>query len=143
MNKKESIENARNERSKRKREVLEITLARMRQSGSIITISGIAKAAGVSRAYLYNNYAKDLIGFRDEMRGQFSIIEGKKVPKRTDEEYMHVESLLRRKISRIESEGKLLNEKIRTAHQTIKQLQLDLALALGRNEQLRQLTKKQ
>lgn len=99
-----TLNDARNRRSVEKRNAVEDAILRLRESKQAVTFVAVAREAGVSRQYLYNNFADEIGVERADTRAQSEEIDGKKVPMRTPEEHRHIEAALRNKIERIEAE---------------------------------------
>ena len=64
----------------------------------------VAKLAGVSRQYLYNNFKDSLSNIREGDRASTIEIDGVIVPARTPEEARHIEALLRNKTEKLKKE---------------------------------------
>jgi hypothetical protein len=71
----------------------------LRETRQAVTF--VSWARRVSRQYLYNNFADEIGEERVETRAETEVIDGKKVPLRTPEEYRHIEAALRNKIERL------------------------------------------
>jgi len=99
-----TLNDVRSRRSADKRAAVEDAILRLRDSKQAVTFVAVAREAKVSRQYLYNNFADDIGEERVETRAKTEIIDGKKVPLRTPEEYRHIEAALRNKIERLETE---------------------------------------
>nr|WP_087576113.1 hypothetical protein [Sphingomonas sp. CDS-1] len=99
-----TLDNARSRRSAEKRAAVEDAIMRLRDSKQAVTFVSVARAAKVSRQYLYNNFCDEIGEERTETRSETEVIDGKKVPLRTPEEYRHIEAALRNKIERLESD---------------------------------------
>ncbi len=99
-----TLNDARARRSAEKRVAVEDAIGRLRDSKQVVTFVSVAREAGVSRQYLYNNFADEIGEERQETRAETEIIDGKKVPLRTPEEYRHIEAALRNKIERLETQ---------------------------------------
>ncbi len=95
---------ARSRRSAEKRAAVEDAIMRLRDTRQAVTFVSVAREAKVSRQYLYNNFADEIGEERVETRAETEVIDGKKVPLRTPEEYRHIEAALRNKIERLETE---------------------------------------
>lgn len=102
----ETLEAARTRRSAAKRVAVEDAIKQLLDSRQAITFVSVARAARVSRQYLYNNFSDEIGRERTETRAETAFIDGVKVPLRTPEEYRHIEAALRNKISRLEEELK-------------------------------------
>ncbi|MEZ5750059.1 MAG: hypothetical protein R3D83_09360 [Caenibius sp.] len=63
----------------------------LRETRQAVTFVSVAREAKVSRQYLYNNFADEIGEERVETRAETEVIDGKKVPLRTPEEYRHIE----------------------------------------------------
>ena len=101
-----TLENARNRRSIAKRAAVEDAIMQLRDGRQAVTFVSVAREAKVSRQYLYNNFADEIGVERTETRAETAIIDGKRIPLRTPEEYRHIEAALRNKIERLETELK-------------------------------------
>lgn len=101
-----TLNDARSRRSAEKRAAVEEAVLRLRDTKQAVTFVSVAREAKVSRQYLYNNFADEIGEERVETRTETEIIDGKKVPLRTPEEYRHIEAALRNKIDRLEVELK-------------------------------------
>ena len=101
-----TLDDARSRRSAEKRAAVEDAVMRLRENKQAVTFVSVAREAKVSRQYLYNNFADEIGEERVETRAKTEIIDGKKVPLRTPEEYRHIEAALRNKIDRLETELK-------------------------------------
>ena len=99
-----TLDDARSRRSAEKRTAVEDAVLRLRDSRQAVTFVSVAREAKVSRQYLYNNFADEIGEERVKTRTGTEIIDGKKVPLRTPEEYRHIEAGLRNKIERLETE---------------------------------------
>lgn len=99
-----TLDNARSRRSAEKRAAVEDAIMRLRDSKQAVTFASVAREAKVSRQYLYNNFCDEIGEERTETRSETEVINGKKVPLRTPEEYRHIEAALRNKIERLESD---------------------------------------
>jgi hypothetical protein len=97
-----SLEDARSRRSAEKRNAVEDAIMRLRDTKQAVTFVSVAREAKVSRQYLYNTFADEIGEEREETRAAIEIIDGKKVPLRTPEEYRHIEAALRNKLERLE-----------------------------------------
>ena len=92
-----TLNDARSRRSAEKRAAVEDAVLRLRDSKQAVTFVSVAREAKVSRQYLYNNFADEIGEERVETRAETEVIDGKKVPLRTPEEYRHIEAALRNK----------------------------------------------
>jgi AcrR family transcriptional regulator len=101
-----TLDDARSRRSAEKRAAVEDAIMRLRDSKQAVTFVAVAREAKVSRQYLYNNFADEIGEERVETRAGIEVIDGKKIPLRTPEEYRHIEAALRNKIERLEAELK-------------------------------------
>lgn len=99
-----TLADARSRRSADKRVAVEDAIGRLRNSRQAITFVSVAKEAGVSRQYLYNNFADEIGEERKDTRAEATVVDGVTVPSRTPEEYRHIESALRNKITRLEEQ---------------------------------------
>ena len=99
-----TLNDARSRRSAEKRAAVEDAIMRLRDTRQAVTFVSVAREAKVSRQYLYNNFADEIGEERVETRAETEVIDGKKVPLRTPEEYRHIEAALRNKIERLETE---------------------------------------
>jgi len=99
-----TLNDARSRRSAEKRAAVEDAIKRLRDTRQAVTFVSVAREAKVSRQYLYNNFADEIGEERVETRAETEVIDGKKVPLRTPEEYRHIEAALRNKIERLETE---------------------------------------
>lgn len=99
-----TLTDARARRSAEKRTAVEDAIRSLRDSKQVVTFVSVARAAGVSRQYLYNNFADEIGEERQDTRAETEIIDGRKVPLRTPEEYRHIEAALRNKIERLETQ---------------------------------------
>jgi AcrR family transcriptional regulator len=99
-----TLNDARTRRSAEKRAAVEDAIKRLRDTRQAVTFVSVAREAKVSRQYLYNNFADEIGEERVETRAETEVIDGKKVPLRTPEEYRHIEAALRNKIERLETE---------------------------------------
>ena len=90
-----TLNDARSRRSAEKRAAVEDAVLRLRDSKQAVTFVSVAREAKVSRQYLYNNFADEIGEERVETRAETEVIDGKKVPLRTPEEYRHIEAALR------------------------------------------------
>lgn len=82
-----TLDNARSRRSAEKRAAVEDAILRLRDSKQAVTFVSVARAAKVSRQYLYNNFCDEIGEERTETRSETEVIDGKKVPLRTPEEW--------------------------------------------------------
>lgn len=98
------LRQAREERSLQKRRAVEDAINRLKHSNETITFKAVAKLAGVSRQYLYNNFKDQISNMREGDRSASVKIDNITVPARTPEESRHVEALLRNKIMRLKEE---------------------------------------
>lgn len=103
-NKTDALRVAREKRSLDKRRAVESAISAFRERNETITFKALAKTAGVSRQFLYDNFKNDISELRTQDRSITDTIEGKKVPARTPEEWKHIEALLRNKIDRLKTE---------------------------------------
>lgn len=108
-----TLNEARKRRSSEKRTAVEDAMKRLQDSKVAVTFVSVAREAKVSRQYLYNNFADEIGVERSETRAETTLIDGKRVPLRTPEEYRHIEAALRNKIDRLEAE--LKNARTETA----------------------------
>lgn len=108
-----TLNEARQRRSSEKRAAVEDAMKRLHDSRVAVTFVSVAREAKVSRQYLYNNFADEIGVERTETRAETTLIDGKRVPLRTPEEYRHIEAALRNKIDRLEAE--LKNARTETA----------------------------
>jgi len=99
-----TLNDARSRRSAEKRAAVEDAIMRLRETKQVVTFVSVAREAKVSRQYLYNNFVDEIEEERVETRAETEVINGKKVPLRTPEEYRHIEAALRNKIDRLETE---------------------------------------
>ena len=99
-----TLNDARSRRSAEKRAAVEDAIMQLRETRQAVTFVSVAREAKVSRQYLYNNFADEIGEERVETRAETEVIDGKKVPLRTPEEYRHIEAALRNKIERLETE---------------------------------------
>ena len=97
-----TLNDARSRRSAEKRGAVEDAIMRLRDTRQAVTFVSVAREAKVSRQYLYNNFADENSEERVETRAETEMIDGKKVPLRTPEEYRHIEAALRNKLERLE-----------------------------------------
>ena len=100
----DGLRQARDERSLQKRRAVEQAVDQLKQSNETITFKAVAKLAGVSRQYLYNNFKDQISSMREGDRASSVKIDNVTVPARTPEESRHVEALLRNKIDRLKKE---------------------------------------
>ena len=98
------LRQAREERSLQKRRSVEQAINQLKQNNETVRSKAVAKLAGVSRQYLYNNFKDQISSMREGDRASTVKIEGVTVPARTPEESRHVEALLRNKIDRLKKE---------------------------------------
>jgi hypothetical protein len=82
-----TLNDARSRRSAEKRGAVEDAIMRLRDTRQAVTFVSVAREAKVSRQYLYNNFADEISEERVETRAETEMIDGKKVPLRTPEEY--------------------------------------------------------
>lgn len=101
-----TLNEVRQRRSSEKRAAVEDAMKRLNDSKVAVTFVSVAREAKVSRQYLYNNFADEIGVERTETRAETTLIDGKRVPLRTPEEYRHIEAALRNKIDRLEAELK-------------------------------------
>lgn len=101
-----TLAEARRQRSLEKRTAVEDAVKRLHERKVAVTFVSVAREAKVSRQYLYNNFADEIGVERAESRAETTLIDGKRVPLRTPEEYRHIEAALRNKIERLEAELK-------------------------------------
>lgn len=101
-----TLDEARRRRSSEKRAAVEDAIKRLHETKVAVTFVSVAREAKVSRQYLYNNFADEIGVERTETRAETTLIDGKRVPLRTPEEYRHIEAALRNKIDRLEAELK-------------------------------------
>lgn len=101
-----TLNEARQRRSSEKRAAVQDAMKRLNDSKVAVTFVSVAREAKVSRQYLYNNFADEIGVERSETRAETTLIDGKRVPLRTPEEYRHIEAALRNKIDRLEAELK-------------------------------------
>lgn len=97
---------AREKRSEEKRALVEDAILRLSETKQPITFVSVAREANVSRQYLYNNFPEEIGRARDQTRTNTELVDGQKVPARTNDEYRHIEAALRNKIDRLEIEAK-------------------------------------
>mgnify|MGYP003639358818 FL=1 len=108
------LRQAREERSLKKRRSVEHAIDQLKKSNETVTFKAVAKLAGVSRQYLYNNFKDQISSIREGDRASSVKIDNVTVPARTPEESRHVEALLRNKIDRLKSElGSVRHENAR------------------------------
>ena len=100
----DGLRQARDERSLQKRRAVEQAVDQLKQSNETITFKAVAKLAGVSRQYLYNNFKDQISSMREGDRASSVKIDNVTVPARTPEESRHVEALMRNKIDRLKKE---------------------------------------
>jgi len=100
----EGLRKAREERSLKKRRAVEQALAELQASGEKITFKAVSIRASVSRQYLYNNFKSCISAERSQSAASSERIDGVTVPKRTVDEYKHIEALLRNKIDRLKKD---------------------------------------
>ncbi|MDF1638116.1 DUF6262 family protein [Alcanivorax jadensis] len=98
------LRQAREERSLKKRRSVEHAIDQLKQNSETVTFKAVAKLAGVSRQYLYNNFKDQISAIREGDRSASVQIDNVTVPARTSEEARHVEALLRNKIERLKKE---------------------------------------
>lgn len=96
------------------------------------SIVEFAKSAGVSRAYIYNNYGREIRALREQLKKHSRVIEGKKVPRRTPEEAMQIEATLRGIIEKQEI-------KLRESRRQLIEQQKEIEITLGNAAKWRQL----
>lgn len=110
----EGLRQAREERSLKKRRSVEHAIDQLKKSNETVTFKAVAKIAGVSRQYLYNNFKDQISAIREGDRASTLVIDNVTVPARTPEESRHVEALLRNKIARLKKElGSVRHENAR------------------------------
>jgi AcrR family transcriptional regulator len=125
------LRQAREERSLKKRRAVENAIQQLKESNETVTFKAIAKLAGVSRQYLYNNFKDQITSIRADDRATTTTIDNVAVPARTSEEARHVEALLRNKMERLKRElGEVRHENAR--------LKLALEKERGKSEHFRQ-----
>ena len=90
-----TLNDARSRRSAEKRAAVEDAIMQLRETRQAVTYVSVAREAKVSRQYLYNNFADEIGEERVETRAETEVIDGKKVPLRTPEEYRHIEAAFR------------------------------------------------
>lgn len=98
------LRQAREERSLKKRRSVEHAIDQLKQNNETVTFKAVAKLAGVSRQYLYNNFKDQISSIREGDRASAVKIDNVTVPARTPEESRHVEALLRNKIERLKKD---------------------------------------
>lgn len=106
---------ARDERSRIKRLAVEKAIQELQAKGDLVTFKAVAKAASVSRQYLYNNFRDEIGGERDEGRGVIQTVDGIRVPTRSADESRHIEALLRNKIDKLEKELAGVRKKLQSS----------------------------
>lgn len=112
--KTKGLAEARAKRSIEKRSAVEDAIIKLKERKEPVTFKAISFLANVSRQYLYNNFKDEISEVRKEDRAVSNLIDGITVPLRTQEEYMHVEALLRKKIESMKEElGKIRLENAR------------------------------
>jgi cell division protein ZapA (FtsZ GTPase activity inhibitor) len=113
---------AREERSLKKRRLVEQAINALQKRNEVITFKGVALLAGVSRQFLYSNFKNSIENLRKETKSSTSTIEGITVPSRTFEESQHIEALLRKKIEKLKKElGSVRHENARLKNQLEKE----------------------
>lgn len=113
---------AREKRSEEKRAMVENAILRLSETKQPITFVSVAREANVSRQYLYNNFVEEIGRARDQTRTNTELVEGQKVPARTNDEYRHIEAALRNKIDRLQNEVKVArSEKLAADRQAEKE----------------------
>ena len=120
-----SLKQARDERSLKKRRAVEQAIAELRENNEAITFKSVATMARVSRQYLYNNFKAAISSERDASRHAIQTIEGVKVPKRTVEEYRHLEAVLRNKIDRLKDDLKTTRRELATTKQALEKARVE------------------
>ena len=100
----DGAKHAREQRSLKKRRAVEEAIESLKAANETITFMAVAKLAGVSRQYLYNNFKDALSSIRDDDRATKVKIDGIGVPARTPDESRHVEALLRNKVAKLKKE---------------------------------------
>lgn len=125
------LRQAREERSLKKRRSVEHAIDQLKKSNETVTFKAVAKLAGVSRQYLYNNFKDQISAIRAGDRSSTAQIDNITVPARTSEEARHIEALLRNKIERLKKElGTVRHENAR--------LKQTLEKERGKSEHFRQ-----
>jgi AraC-like DNA-binding protein len=100
----DGVRHAREQRSLKKRRAVEDAIESLKARNETVTFIAVAKLAGVSRQYLYNNFKDSLSSIREGDRASTVEIDGVTVPARTPEEARHIEALLRNKIEKLKKE---------------------------------------
>jgi len=75
----------REERSLKKRRLVEQAIHDLQNNNEVITFKGVALLAGVSRQFMYNNFKNSIEDLRKETKNTTSTIGGVAVPSRTFE----------------------------------------------------------
>jgi AraC-like DNA-binding protein len=118
----DGVRHAREQRSLKKRRAVEEAIASLKERNETITFKAVAKLAGVSRQYLYNNFKESLSSIREGDRAAAVQIDGVTVPARTPEEARHIEALLRNKIQKLKKElGTVRHENARLKNELEKE----------------------
>ena len=92
------------ERSARKRRLVEETIGEMRRNGEPITFKTVAEKATVSRQYLYTHFKEAIGNLRTSDLKQTIDVDGKEARVRSSGRATTIEMALRNKISRLEEE---------------------------------------
>ena len=114
-----SIKKARESRSLKKRRDVENAFSELRKNNEVITFKSVAVLAGVSRQFLYNNFKDAITKEREKSREVIHAIDGVKVPSRTNEEFRHIEALLRNKLNRTKAELTKVRNELATMRQLL------------------------
>ena len=127
----EGVRHAREQRSLKKRRAVEEAIESLKLRNEQITFKAVAKLAGVSRQYLYNNFKDAISSIREGDRASSIEIDGITVPSRTPEEARHIEALLRNKVQKLKA-------KLGDARRENARLKLALEKERGKTEHFRQ-----